>query len=44
MQIGSDAEELGQSLPKRDVRIKFVYPSISDMNVAASEIGRDGPR
>ena len=25
-------------------RIEFVHPSISDMNVAASEIGRDGPR
>ena len=33
---------LGQSLPKRDVRVTSVYPSISDMTLQRRE-GRKGP-
>jgi hypothetical protein len=34
--------EMGQSLPKRDVRVTSVYPSISDMMLQRHE-RRNGP-
>ena len=38
----SGTSEVGQSLPKRDVRVRSVYPSISDVILPRRE-RREGP-